>query len=162
MIDLKTLRELVRLMAANELTELDIQDQNERVTLKRRGGEAASALAPAAPHAPLATAPPPAGASPTATAAAPPSGAAAGGGDAGLVPVASPMVGTFYAAASPDAKPFVAVGDRVTPDTVVCIIEAMKVFNEIKPEVSGVVEKVLASSGQAVEYGQPLLLLRPA
>ena len=70
--------------------------------------------------------------------------------------------GTFYFAASPDAKPFVAIGGRVNPDSVVCIIEAMKVFNEIKAETSGVIAKVLVSNGQAVEFGQPLFMVKPA
>ncbi|MFW6032924.1 MAG: acetyl-CoA carboxylase biotin carboxyl carrier protein, partial [Phycisphaeraceae bacterium] len=68
----------------------------------------------------------------------------------------SPMVGTFYSSPTPDAKAFVAVGDTVEPDTVVCIIEAMKVFNEIKAETSGTITKVLVENGQAVEFGQPL------
>ncbi len=72
------------------------------------------------------------------------------------------MVGTFYSAPNPDAAPFVKVGQSVTPDTVVCIIEAMKVFNEIKAEKSGVVESVLAKNGQSVEFGQKLFALRNA
>ena len=71
------------------------------------------------------------------------------------------MVGTFYTSSSPDAKPFVAVGDHVDEDTVVCIVEAMKVFNEIKAEVNGTIEKVLVGSGQAVEFEQPLFQIRP-
>ena len=74
--------------------------------------------------------------------------------------VHSPMVGSFYRAPAPDADPFVEVGDEVTPDTVVCIIEAMKVMNEMKAEVEGVVEAVKAESGEAVEYGQPLFAIR--
>jgi acetyl-CoA carboxylase biotin carboxyl carrier protein len=70
------------------------------------------------------------------------------------------MVGTFYAAAAPDAPPFVSVGQQITPDTVICIIEAMKVMNEIKAEVSGIVVEVLAENGKPVQYGQPLFRLR--
>ena len=75
--------------------------------------------------------------------------------------ITSPMVGTFYSSPSPDAAPFVKVGDGVEPDTIICLIEAMKVFNEIKAEVAGRVEKVLVSNGQTVEFGQPLMMVRP-
>jgi acetyl-CoA carboxylase biotin carboxyl carrier protein len=75
--------------------------------------------------------------------------------------ITSPMVGTFYAAPSPDAPPYVKVGDKVKPDTVVCIVEAMKLFNEIEAEVSGEIVEVLVKNGQLVEYGQPLFLVKP-
>jgi acetyl-CoA carboxylase biotin carboxyl carrier protein len=71
------------------------------------------------------------------------------------------MVGTFYAAPDPDSKPYVSPGSEVGPDTVVCIIEAMKVFNEIKAEVAGTIEKVMVQNAQAVEFGQPLFMVRP-
>ena len=78
-----------------------------------------------------------------------------------MVNVESPMVGTFYSKANPDAEPFVSIGTHVTPDTVVCLLEAMKIFNEIKADASGTVERVLVASGDAVEFGQPLFVLRP-
>ena len=78
-----------------------------------------------------------------------------------LLTIKSPMVGSFYSASDPDSPPFVEVGSQVTPSTVVCILEAMKVFSEIKAEVSGTIEKILATNSQAVEYGQPLFLVRP-
>jgi acetyl-CoA carboxylase biotin carboxyl carrier protein len=71
------------------------------------------------------------------------------------------MVGTFYSSSSPDTAPYVKVGDHVSEDTVVCVIEAMKVFNEIRAEMSGTVEKVLAKNAQAVEFGQPMFVVRP-
>jgi acetyl-CoA carboxylase biotin carboxyl carrier protein len=80
----------------------------------------------------------------------------------GLVPISSPMVGTFYTAPDPESPPFVTVGSSVGPDTVVCIIEAMKVFNEIKAEVTGTIERILIQNEQPVEFGQPLFLIRPA
>ena len=92
--------------------------------------------------------------------AAPP--AAAGGSREGLVVIASPMVGTFYAAPSPDADPFVKVGGAVAEDDVVCLIEAMKIFNEIKSEFAGTVEQVLVKSGDPIEFGQEMMLVRPA
>ena len=153
MIDLKTLKELVKLMSANDLTELDLQDQaGERVTLKRgsSGGPVQYVQAPQAHVVPQ----------PQAAQAAAPGAAPAAGTD-GLTPIPSPMVGTFYAAATPDAKAFVSVGDTVNADTVVCIIEAMKVFNEIKAETAGVIERVMISNGQAVEFGQPLFMIKP-
>jgi acetyl-CoA carboxylase biotin carboxyl carrier protein len=78
---------------------------------------------------------------------------------ANTVSVDSPMVGTFYRSASPDAKPFVQVGDTVNPDTVLCIIEAMKVMNEVKAEKSGVIKEILIENGQPVEFGQPMFVL---
>ena len=168
MIDLRKLKELVALMAANDLTELDIQGKDDRVTIKRGG---ATPQVTYAPGPGLAATGPNVGVIPGAVPAAagqPPVAADAGtpapagpDDDDGLVKITSPMVGTFYAAPSPDAQPFIAVGDAVKEESVVCIVEAMKVFNEIKAEVSGKVEKVLAETGQAVEYGQPLFLIRP-
>ncbi|ANB60760.1 acetyl-CoA carboxylase, biotin carboxyl carrier protein [Anoxybacillus amylolyticus] len=75
--------------------------------------------------------------------------------------ITSPMVGTFYAAPSPDAAPYVKVGDKVKTDTIVCIIEAMKLFNEIEAEVNGEIVEILVQNGQLVEYGQPLFLVKP-
>lgn len=154
MIDLKKLKELVKLMVDNELTEVDLQDQaGEKVSLRRGSNQPVQVISQPVAAAPVqAAAPAPAAAAPAAPAAS---------ADEGLTPIASPMVGTFYAAASPDAAPFIKVGDRVTPDTVVCIVEAMKVFNEIKAETSGTVAKVLRTNGQSVEFGQPLFLLKP-
>jgi acetyl-CoA carboxylase biotin carboxyl carrier protein len=82
--------------------------------------------------------------------------------EAGLKPIKSPMVGTFYAAPSPDAKPFVNVGSKVDEESDVCVIEAMKVFNNIKAELRGTIAKILVQSGQAVEFGQTLFLVKPA
>jgi len=96
-------------------------------------------LAPAASPAPAAAPPPPA--------------------EEELAPIASPLVGTFYRASSPDADPFVSVGSRVNKDTVVCIIEAMKVMNEIKAETSGVIKKILVENATAVQFGQPMFLV---
>jgi len=81
--------------------------------------------------------------------------------DEGLVPIRSPMVGTFYAASDPESPPFVAIGSEVDVTTTVCVIEAMKVFNEIHAEVAGTIERILVNNEQAVEYGQPLMLVRP-
>ncbi|MEO1715592.1 MAG: acetyl-CoA carboxylase biotin carboxyl carrier protein [Planctomycetota bacterium] len=154
MIDIRKLKELVKLMVENDLTELDLQDQEETVSLKRGVGGAVMP-AYAAPAAPAPVAAP----APAASDAAP--APASGGSDDGLVAIESPMVGTFYSAANPDSPPFVSVGESVSADTVVCIVEAMKVFNEIKAEAAGTIAKVLVENGQAVEFGQPLFMIKP-
>jgi acetyl-CoA carboxylase biotin carboxyl carrier protein len=154
MIDIRKLKELVRLMVENDLTELDIRDEQETVTVKRPGLHVApqviAAPVMAAPAA-VASAPAPA-ASPAAPAPAKET----------LPAIESPMVGTFYATPGPDKAPFVTVGAKVGPDTTVCLIEAMKIFNEIKAETSGTIEEVLVKSGQPVEFGQPLFRIRPS
>jgi acetyl-CoA carboxylase biotin carboxyl carrier protein len=158
MVDLKTLKQLIKLMVDNDLTELDIQAEGGPVKLKRHS-QGAGGAEQAVPVAVPALQPAAAPAAPAQAAAAGPD--APGTEDAGTVTIDSPMVGTFYTASSPDAKAFANVGDRVDPDAVVCIVEAMKVFNEIKAEVSGTIEKVLIENGQAVEFGQPLFTVRP-
>ncbi|MEZ6190681.1 MAG: acetyl-CoA carboxylase biotin carboxyl carrier protein [Phycisphaerales bacterium] len=154
MVDLKTLKQLIKLMVDNDLTELDIEAEGGPVKIKRNSQGTVTHVVPSGIAAP---APMPAAPAPAAPAAASPAAAPADSG----VTIDSPMVGTFYSASSPDAKAFANVGDRVDEDTVVCIIEAMKVFNEIKAEVSGTIEKVLIENGQAVEFGQPLFTIKP-
>ena len=163
MIDIRKLKELVRLMVENDLTELDLNDQQETVSIKR-GGD----TPPIVHHAPVqqaaAPAVAPAAAAPTAEAQAEAGGGDAGasGGDEGLVAIESPMVGTFYTSPNPDSPAFVEVGKSVSADTTVCLVEAMKVFNEIKAECSGTIERVLVKSGDAVEYGQKLFMVKPS
>ena len=159
MIDIRKLKELVRLMVANDLTELDLRDEQETVTLRRPGPQQAPVMmAPQAPQAPQAAAPV---AAPAAAVAPPAEAAPAADPMEGLIAIESPMVGTFYASPSPDKPTFVKVGDSIDAETVVCLVEAMKIFNEIKAEVSGTVEKILPASGDSVEFGQPLFLIRP-
>ena len=151
MIDLKKLEKLIGLMVDNDLTEIDLDDGTEKVQLKRGNANAPVQVVapPTAPaHAPAAA---PGPAAPSAAAAVAP--AASG------PTIDSPMVGTFYSASNPDSPAFVKPGDSVTADTVVCIVEAMKVFNEIKAEKAGKVKSVLVSNGDAVEFGQPLIEL---
>lgn len=157
MIEMKKLRELVKLMKENDVCELDIRDENEHIVLKRPGQpeiQMQPMMAAPAPVAVPAAAP---AAAPAPAEAAPPSAA-----DQGLIEIKSPMVGTFYSASSPDSPPFVKPGDSIGPDNVVCIIEAMKVFNEIKAEVKGTIDKVLVENGEAVEFDQPIFLVKPA
>ena len=151
MIDLKKLEKLIGLMVDNDLTEIDLDDGTEKVALKRGNATGPiQMIAPSHAPAPVAAAAPAAPAASAAPAAAP----AAKGPS-----IDSPMVGTFYSASNPDSPPFVKPGDSVTADTVVCIVEAMKVFNEIKAEKSGKVKSVLVNNGDAVEFGQPLFEL---
>jgi len=150
MIDMNKLRELVALMKDNDLSEIDIDDGKETITLKRGGVPAMQA--------PMAFAP-----APAAVAAAPAPAAAAPGTAVGVAAgagIESPMVGTCYLSPNPDSAPFVKPGQQVTPDTVVCLIEAMKVFNEIKAEKTGIVEQVLVKNGQAVEFGQRMFSVK--
>jgi acetyl-CoA carboxylase biotin carboxyl carrier protein len=156
MIDIRKLKELVRLMVENDLSELDLKDQQETVTIKRGSG---TIVAPVVHHAP-ATAATTGAAAEAGEYVAPPAASAAD--DASLVAITSPMVGTFYTSPNPESPSFVSVGASVGPDTTVCLIEAMKVFNEIKAEVQGTIERVLVESGKPVEYGQKLFLVRPA
>src|SRR5436190_18917173 len=165
MIDIRKLKELVRLMVDNDLTELDLRDSEEQVTVRRPNSN--SSLPPQIVHVPAHHSPAVMHSAPAAATArsAPASSTtaipAAVEDEAGLHKIESPMVGTFYAAPNPDATPFVTVGASISADKTVCIIEAMKIFNEIKAECSGTIEKILVKSGQAVEFGQPLFLVRP-
>lgn len=158
MIDIRKLKELVKLMVENDLTELDLQDKEETVALRRGQPGAVYANQPvvhaSAPQAPAPSAGPASGGDES-------SSASASDNDDGLVAIESPMVGTFYAAPNPDSEAFVKVGDSVSSDSVVCLVEAMKVFNEIKAETSGTIAKCLVESGQAVEFGQKLFLIKP-
>ncbi len=148
MIDHKRLEQLIQLMVDNDLSELDIRDKDQTVALKRNLGGV-----PVVSHAQPAAAPPPAAASADA--------ASPAKVDDGLQAVESPMVGTFYAKPNPESDNFVKVGGAVGPDTVVCLIEAMKVFNEVQAGVSGTIERVLVENGDPVEFGQKLFLVRP-
>ena len=146
------LRQLVRLMSDNDLTSLELRDGEQRIALSRGGPPMPAYDAPPQP-------PPPMRRDPAAPQ--PPTPATEPAMPSNLVEIKSPMVGTFYNSPSPDAKAFVNVGDKVGPDTDVCIIEAMKVFNNIKAETSGTIEKMLVESGQSVEFGQILFLVKP-
>lgn len=150
--DVRKVRRLVELMNEHELAEIDLRQADQRIRL-RKGGEPIVTAIPAAP-APVA---PPAAPAPAASAGAPAAVAPAPAASGKVIK--SPIVGTFYSSPSPDAAAFVKVGDQVGPDTVVCIVEAMKVFNEVPAEMSGKIVAVLVETGDAVEYGQPLFRL---
>lgn len=158
MIEANNLKQLVQLMVDNDLTELDLHDEKQQVTIKRASKTMAPVMHAAPQYAMPVQAPAAAPAAAAPAAAAP---AASAASDAGLIAIESPMVGTFYSAANPDSPPFVTAGANITPSSVVCLIEAMKVFNEIKAEKAGKIERVLVKSGEAVEFGQKLFLVRP-
>jgi acetyl-CoA carboxylase biotin carboxyl carrier protein len=141
-MDLRKLKKLIDLVQESGIAELEITEGEEKVRISRVGHAAQTAVTPAPQPAPIAAAP------------------------AAEVPAAveghvvkSPMVGTFYRAASPGAKTFVEVGDRVNPGDTLCIIEAMKLLNEIEADQGGVIKEVYVENGQPVEYGEPLFLI---
>jgi acetyl-CoA carboxylase biotin carboxyl carrier protein len=152
--DTKRVKELVALMAQNDLTEIELVEDKSKITLKRALPTAMVISGGPPTHLPHAQAP-------VHHASAVPVAPAASVPDEKLVPILSPLIGTFYAAANPESASYVSVGGSVGPDTVVGIIEAMKVFNEIRAEVSGTVVKILVSNGQNVEFDTPLMMVRP-
>ena len=148
--DVRKIRRLVELMKEHDLTEIDLQQGEVRIQL-RRGSSAVPTIIGVPQAAPV---PMP----PTAGPPAPESDvpAAQGNSSKGIALIKSPMVGTFYTAPDPDSPPFVKVGDHIGPETTVCIVEAMKVFNQIPAEASGRIIAVLVENGAPVEFGQPL------
>lgn len=145
-MDIKQIKTLIDLMKKNDLTVFKMEQEGFKITLKKESGYAPVLGAPV-----QAAVPAPA---PQASAEAAPAAPASSGKE-----IVSPMVGTFYSASSPETPPFVEVGQAVTADTVVCIIEAMKVMSEIKAEMSGTIKEVLAENGKPVQYGQALFRL---
>lgn len=159
----KEIQELINFLSESGLEEVNIETENFKVSIKRSAEQHVIAAAPsmAAPQA----APAPAAAAPAPQAA--PAPAATDGGDASassgnLVEIKSPMIGTFYRSPNPESPSFVEVGSTVKAGDPVCIIEAMKLFNEIESEVSGKIVKVLVDNAQPVEYDQPLFLVDPS
>lgn len=145
--DVRTIRYLVGLMSQHDLSEIDLREGELRIRLRRGAREVLVAPPSPQPPAPTPSPAPPVSTPPPETA--PPSSPT-------LHLIKSPTPGTFYNAPSPDAEPFVRVGSRVTPTTVVCIIEAMKIFNEITADCTGVIKEVAVENQQPVEYGQVL------
>jgi len=155
-MDLRKLKKLIDLVQESGIAELEITEGEEKVKIVKGG---AVSIAPASvATVGLGTAPAPAEARPAPAAPAAPPAAEPEAGQEGHV-VKAPMVGTFYRSASPDAKPFVEVGQTIKEGQTICIIEAMKLMNEIEADASGVVKAVLVENGQPVEYGQPLFIL---
>ncbi len=156
-MDLKDIKAIIDLMKKNSVSEFELEKQDFKIRLKRGMSGGIVGMSPADDSQPMMAYAPVPVALP------------AGNSPAGASPVTasldaeikSPMIGTFYRAPSPESADYVEVGSEVNPDTVVCIIEAMKVMNEIKAEVRGVVTQVLVESAKPVEFGQPLFKFRP-
>jgi acetyl-CoA carboxylase biotin carboxyl carrier protein len=150
-VDLKEIRTLIDLMKKNGLSVFKMEREGFKITLKTSSAESANSITPVIPA--------PAPVAPQAT----PAGATSEEAPGETSPhreIKSPMVGTFYASPTPDAPAYVTVGQEITPDTVVCIIEAMKVMNEIKAEISGVIAEVCAENGRPVQFGQTLFRVK--
>jgi acetyl-CoA carboxylase biotin carboxyl carrier protein len=153
-MDKSKIEELIRLVEDSDIQEIEISGPFRSVRITKAHGTGVVVPIPPAHQAPPAA--------PAAPAEAPESEPAAPADrDSGLIPIVSPMVGTFYAAPSPESAPYVRQGDRVNKGQVVCIVEAMKLMNEIESEVSGTIVRVLAENAQPVEYGQELFLVQP-
>ncbi|MBL1216289.1 MAG: acetyl-CoA carboxylase biotin carboxyl carrier protein [Planctomycetes bacterium] len=164
MIERQVIEDLIRLMVEHDLVELDIADGDQSVTLRRAG--ATPVIGPAY----LAGAATAASGSATTSTPAGATSTPAPGGDSTAAPpstdtgttINSPMVGTYYSKPNPDAESFATVGTKVSESSVVCLVEAMKVFNEIKAECRGTITEVLVGDGDAVDYGQPLFKIDPS
>jgi acetyl-CoA carboxylase biotin carboxyl carrier protein len=154
-VDLKDIKAIIDLMKKNSISEFELERQDFKIKLKRAGSGVVS-IAPAEEASVVGYLPPTAANALPATVAAvlPPVAT-------GELDIKSPMIGTFYRAPSPESGNYAEVGTEVNPDTVVCIIEAMKVMNEIKAEAKGVITQVLVENAKPVEFGQPLFKIRP-
>jgi len=152
-VKIRDIREILRAMEASGATELTLETPDYKIQIKRGAPEPIPAPAPAPP--------PPAAAEPEPEPLPAPKEESPADECPNCVVVKAPIVGTFYRRPSPDAEPYVKEGDRVEKGQVLCIIEAMKLFNEIESEVSGIVRKILVEDGSPVEYGQPLFLIEP-
>lgn len=159
-MDLRDIKAIIDLMKKNSISEFELEKQDFKIRLKRSSTPIATNVAVQSEPLPVIQAPSqPAVAPPLPTLA--PVAAPAPAQQAAELEIKSPMIGTFYRAPSPESAPYVEVGTEVNPETVVCIIEAMKVMNEIKAEAKGVITQVLVENAKPVEFGQPLFKLRP-
>jgi len=154
-VDLKDIKAIIDLMKKNSISEFELERQEFKIRLRRGGVQSVILDEPTAGNV-IGTVPVPA-----AALAAPGSGAAGSAPSAGEVEIKSPMIGTFYRAPSPESGNYVEIGTEVNPDTVVCIIEAMKVMNEIKAETRGIITSILIDNAKPVEFGQPIFKIRP-
>ncbi len=153
-MEIKDIKRIVELMKNNDLTEFSMKDEETELAMKRGSDQQIVMAAAPVGMAPVAAASP--------VVAAPAAAAPAVDEDDGLIEIPSPIVGTFYRKPAPDADSFVQVGSEVSEETVVCVIEAMKVMNEIKAEVTGVIKKILIDDATPVQYGQTLFLVEPS
>ncbi|PID03544.1 MULTISPECIES: acetyl-CoA carboxylase biotin carboxyl carrier protein [unclassified Sporosarcina] len=165
MLKIQEIREIIKLIDQSSIQKFSLESDGGKIKLEKNGGQAVTTVteapqtpqaAPAPVQAPVETAT----VAPTPAPEAPAAPAAEVAIDETLHKITSPMVGTFYKASSPDAEAYVKTGDKVTAESIVCIVEAMKLFNEIESEVHGEIVEILVQDGQLVEYGQPLFLVR--
>lgn len=162
-MDFKQIQELIRMINKSNIGEVTIEEKGFKVTIRQKQDQVQQVIAaPAVPAYTASSAPAPvaAASAPQASSADKPKPAEAA--TANTITIKSPMIGTFYRSPSPDKPSFINVGDEIAPGKVVCIIEAMKLFNEIESEVSGRIVKVLVEDASPVEYDQPLFLVEPA
>ncbi len=155
-MELKDIKAIIDLMKKNSITEFELEEKDSKLRLKRGLNGGPAAQSDDAPPMPMLQMPVPV---PMIPAAQPPP-VAVPLANTGELDIKSPMIGTFYRSSSPEASAYVEIGTEVTPDSVVCIIEAMKVMNEIKAEVKGIVTQMLVENGKPVEFGQPLFKVR--
>jgi acetyl-CoA carboxylase biotin carboxyl carrier protein len=154
-VELKDIKAIIDLMKKNSITEFELEEKDSKLRLKRGiNGGGPAAQADDVPQMPMSAPQPSLPAAAPATAGLP-------AANTGEIDVRSPMIGTFYRSPSPEAATYVEIGTEVNADTVVCIIEAMKVMNEIKAEVKGFITQNLVENGKPVEFGQPLFKVRP-
>jgi acetyl-CoA carboxylase biotin carboxyl carrier protein len=156
-MDIKQIRKIIELMKANELCEFEMEEEGFRIAIKRRNGNESQVVLSNVPTSPMVAASSPVAAATAALA----SAAAEKAEEKKYLEVKSPIVGTFYRSPSPDAEPYVVVGSEIEPESVVCIVEAMKVMNEIKAEVKGIVHKILVDNATPIQFGQVLFLVEP-
>lgn len=160
-MNLNEIQDLIKFVAKSGVSEVEIEQKDFKICIKAEKAKAEQQIiVQAAAPAPVAAAPAPVAAAPSAAPATP--AAAPASDDSKYITVKSPMIGTFYRSAGPDKEPFVSVGNSVGKGDTICIIEAMKLFNEIESEVSGKIVKVLVDDASPVEYDQPLFLVDPA
>ena len=159
-MDLKDIKAIIDLMKKNSVSEFELEKEDFKIKLKRTANGGAPAPVVYEEGSVVSYIPPTAVAAPAIMAAS--SSAPAPSSNSGEQEIKSPMIGTFYRSPSPEAGPYVEVGAEVNPDTVVCIIEAMKVMNEIKAEAKGIITQVLVENAKPVEFGQPLFKIRPS
>jgi acetyl-CoA carboxylase biotin carboxyl carrier protein len=157
-MDLKEIRKIIQMMGDHELTKFEMEENGFRISIKRgeepRGRD--PVMVQASAPVPAVSAPAPAPSVPSV-----PDDAPAGESTGGLVEIKSPIVGTFYRSSSPESDAFVSIGSEVSDDSVVCIVEAMKVMNEIHAECRGVIRKILIENASPVQFGQALFLVEP-
>lgn len=143
-MEIKKLKEFIKFMEDNDLNELEIEEEGKRIRLKKNSSEQPAVVLPAPSQVPAAAA------------------LEDGATTTNTLEIKSPMVGTFYTAPSPGAKPYVEIGSHIKSGDIVCIVEAMKLMNEIKAEVGGKVVQILVQSGEPIEFGQTLFTIEPA